>query len=110
MALLYADENFDYPVVEHLRLLGHDVVTVQEAGLAGGSDAQVLADAMAAGRAALTFNRRHFEWLHRQSAAHAGIIGCTWDRDRAALAARIDKVIAGAGSLTGRSLRVNRPP
>ena len=26
MALLYADENFDYPVVEHLRLLGHDVV------------------------------------------------------------------------------------
>jgi Domain of unknown function (DUF5615) len=36
MALLYGDENFDYPVVEHLRLLGHDVLTVQEAGKGGG--------------------------------------------------------------------------
>lgn len=34
MALLYADENFSYPVVKHLRLLGHDVLTAQEAGQA----------------------------------------------------------------------------
>ena len=32
MAQFYADENFDYPVVERLRVLGHDVLTVQEAG------------------------------------------------------------------------------
>lgn len=35
MALLYADENFAYAVVERLRLLGHDVLTVQEAGQRG---------------------------------------------------------------------------
>ena len=28
---LYADEDFFFPVVEHLRRLGHDVVTAQEA-------------------------------------------------------------------------------
>ena len=110
MVLLYADENFDYPVVEFLRQLGHDVVTVQDAGHAGGSDAQVLADATVAGRAVLTFNRKHFERLHRQSAAHAGIISCTWDQDHAALASRIDATIAAAGSLTGQHLRVNRLP
>lgn len=32
MARLYADEDFDYPVVEELRQLGHDVLTVPEAG------------------------------------------------------------------------------
>ena len=46
MAQLYADEDFDYDVVIELRGLGHDVVTVQEAGNASGSDAQVLAYAM----------------------------------------------------------------
>jgi len=35
MALLYADENFDRRVVERLRQLGHDVLTVQEAGRDG---------------------------------------------------------------------------
>jgi hypothetical protein len=110
MALLYADENFDYRVVERLRLLGHDVTTGQEAGRAGGDDPQVLADATATGRAVLTFNRRHFQRLHRQSAAHAGIIACTWDSDRAALAARIDQTIVAVGSLAGQYLRVNRSP
>jgi hypothetical protein len=110
MALFYADENFDYPVVEFLRQLGHDVLTVQEAGQTGGDDPQVLADATAAGRAILTFNRRHFERLHRQGTPHAGIVSCTWDADRAALATRIDQAIAAVPSLTGKHLRVNRPP
>ncbi|MEP0886249.1 DUF5615 family PIN-like protein [Trichocoleus sp. ST-U3] len=34
MARLYADEQYPYPVVEFLRALGHDVLTVQEAGRA----------------------------------------------------------------------------
>ncbi|MEG4276212.1 DUF5615 family PIN-like protein [Microcoleus sp. MON1_C1] len=34
MARLYADEQYPYPVVELLRALGHDVLTVQEAGRA----------------------------------------------------------------------------
>ena len=110
MARLYADENFDYPVVVHLRQLDHDVLTVQEAGRAGAKDPEVLADATAAGRAVLTYNRWHFERLHRQSATHAGIVSCKQNSHHAALAARIDQGIAAAGSLAGRHLRINRPP
>ena len=51
MANLYADENFKYAVVQHLRSYGHDVLTVQEAGEQGSGDAQVLAHATAAKRA-----------------------------------------------------------
>ena len=32
MARLYADENFDYPVVEYLRQFGHDVFRVAALG------------------------------------------------------------------------------
>ena len=35
MARLFADENFPFPVVEALRRMGHDVVTVVDAGKAG---------------------------------------------------------------------------
>ncbi len=34
MARLLADENFPFPVVLELRRLGHDVLTMHEAGLA----------------------------------------------------------------------------
>ncbi len=34
MARLYSNENFPLPVVVELRRLGHDVLTVQEAGKA----------------------------------------------------------------------------
>ena len=109
MASLYADEDFRYPVVERLRRLGHDVLTVQEAGRRGGFDPQVLADATAAGRTVLTYNRWHFECLHRQDSNHAGIISCTPDSDWDALAAPIDQAIAAAGSLAGQHIRINRP-
>jgi predicted nuclease of predicted toxin-antitoxin system len=109
MALLYADENFSYRVVERLRILGHDVLTVQEVGERGGDDARVLTYATAVGRAVLTFDRRDFDRLHRASAAHAGIISCTPD-EAGALAARIDQTIRAASSLAGKHLRVNKPP
>lgn len=35
MARIYANENFPLPVVEELRRLGHDILTVLEAGKAG---------------------------------------------------------------------------
>ena len=110
MAVFYADENFDSRVVGHLRLQGHDVQTVQEAGEAGCDDAQVLAHATAAGRAVLTFDRTDFERLHRQDPVHAGIVSCTRDDDWQALALRIDQAVAGESSLAGKHLRVNRPP
>lgn len=62
MARLYADENFPLPVVQALRRLGHDVLTSLDAGNAGRAvpDDEVLAFAVAGGRAVLTLNRRHF--------------------------------------------------
>lgn len=108
MSLLYADEDFDYSVVERLRCMSYDVLTVQEAGRRGGSDADVLADATAANRGVLTFNRWDFERLHRQSQAHAGIISCSRDDDVEVLANRIDQAIKQAGNLRGLHIRVNR--
>jgi hypothetical protein len=40
---LYADEDFPLGVVEELRQLGHDVLTVQENGRRGIPDADILA-------------------------------------------------------------------
>src|SRR5262245_13367879 len=110
MALFYADENFDYGVVQLLRALGHDVLTVQEAGEQGRDDARVLERATAEGRCVLTFDRTDFARLHRASAAHAGIVSCTRDKDGDALAARIHQAVSAAGALGGQHLRVNRPP
>ncbi len=72
MARLYSNENFPLPVIEELRRLGHDVLTVQETGQAGQStsDEQVLATACAEKRMILTFNRKHFIRLHLQQREH----------------------------------------
>ena len=37
MARLYANENFPLPVVEELRRLGHNVLTIHETGKSGQS-------------------------------------------------------------------------
>lgn len=108
--LLYADEDFTFPVTEELRLLGHDVVTVQMEGRHGRPDADVLARAHALGRVVLTHNRRHFERLHRQGAVHSGIICARRDHNKdAALAARIHAALAGRSPGLW-CIRVNRPP
>src|SRR3982074_1518777 len=107
--LLYADEDFTYPVVEELRRLGHDVLTAQEDGRRAIPDPDILARAHALGRAVLTHNRRHYERLHRQGAAHSGILSATHDNDFPRLAARIHAILAGL-SLGRWCFRVNRPP
>jgi hypothetical protein len=107
--LLYADEDFPFPSVEHLRSLGHDVITTQEDGRTTLADPVVLARAHQLGRIMLTYNRRHYERLHRGGADHSGIVSATQDPDHAGLASRIDASISGLQP--GRwCLRVNRPP
>jgi hypothetical protein len=108
---LYADEDFSYPVIQRLRQLGHDILTAHEAGQAsqGIEDAAVLAFATAAGRAVLTFNRRHFIRLHDEVSSHAGIIMCTRDDDVVALANRIHQQLQGTPILLNQLLRVYRP-
>ena len=109
MARLYADEDFPYPVVLELRRLGHDVLTVQEAGKAGQKDEAVLDGARTDGRAVLTHNRRDFIHLHYKEPIHAGIVVCRVDLDFKSLAARVDTAIRSEPELAGRLIRINRP-
>ena len=109
MTRLYADEQFPFPVVALLRNLGHDALTIQEAGNARDDDPEVLAFAVNNDRAVVTQNRRHFIRLHAQQPNYAGIIVCTDDKNLERLATRINDAIAGEETLRGKLIRVNRP-
>jgi predicted nuclease of predicted toxin-antitoxin system len=111
VARLYADEQYPFPVVTFLRALGHDVLTVQEAGKAGLKipDDEVLAFATRQGRAVLTLNRDDFKQLHLIQPNHAGILNCTNDRNWEALANRVDAAILAEAPLEGKLVRVIRP-
>jgi predicted nuclease of predicted toxin-antitoxin system len=111
MARFYSNENFPLPVVEALRRLGHDVLTVQEAGNANQEipDDEVLAFASADNRALLTINRRDFIRLHRQQSEHCGIIVCTADLDFERQARGIHEAIAALPALGNQLIRINRP-
>lgn len=112
MGRLYADEDFPFPVVEELRKLGHDVLTVHESGRGGQgiSDADVLADATADQRAVLTHNHADFKRLHRSGQSHEGIISCTQDpKDPSGLAQRIHDTVTATTDLTDQFIRVVRP-
>lgn len=107
--LLYADEDFPHTAVEHLLELGHDVLTAQDDGFSSRPDSDILARATSLNRAVLTYNRRHYERLHRQGAPHQGIVSATQDPDHSALAERIHNALANLAP--GRwCIRVNRPP
>ncbi|MGH2416412.1 MAG: DUF5615 family PIN-like protein [Microcystaceae cyanobacterium] len=111
MARLYADEQFPRRVTELLRALGHDVLTVQEAGKANLRipDEDVLAFARSNKRAVLTLNRRDFFRLHRSQTEHAGIVACKDDPDRERMVRRIHKAISAEANLKDKLIRVNRP-
>lgn len=111
MARLYANENFPCPVVEGLKALGHDVLSVQDTGQAGRAwpDEEVLRFAVAEARAVLTLNRRHFVRLHGDQPGHRGIVVCSFDADFERQARSIHEALVGTGTLDGRLIRVNRP-
>jgi predicted nuclease of predicted toxin-antitoxin system len=111
MARMYSNENFPLPVVEHLRMLGHDMLSSRDAGNANKAidDEDVLKFAIEQDRAVLTFNRKHFIRLHRQLPNHRGIIICTSDDDFVALAQRIHEAVSGLEELAGRLIKVYLP-
>ncbi|MBL7797270.1 MAG: DUF5615 family PIN-like protein [Saprospiraceae bacterium] len=112
MAKLYANENFDFAVVEILRDLHHDILTTLEAGNANQSipDEDVLSFAHAHRRIVVTFNYQDFKQLHRTFPNHSGIIICTEDKDIGALALRIHHALENAeGNLENQLVRINRP-
>ena len=111
MAYFYSNENFPLPVVDELRKLGHDVLTIQEAGKANQAmpDEDVLTFAFLQERILLTLNRKHFIKLHKNKARHAGILACTYDPNFKALAKRIHESVKGEESLPEKLIRINRP-
>jgi hypothetical protein len=110
LARFFADENFPRPVVKALRLLGHDVLTTQELGIAlvGSSDRAILKEAASQSRAVLTLDRKHFIRLHDEMHTHMGIVVCSAEPDFAALAARIHDVATQTSELRQQILRINR--
>jgi len=111
MARLYANENFPLPVVDELRCLGHDVLTIHETGKAGQAlpDEDVLTFARNDSRILLTLNRKHFIHLHNKRPGHSGVVVCTFDPDFQAQARRIHQEIESKSDLKNRLIRINRP-
>jgi predicted nuclease of predicted toxin-antitoxin system len=111
MARLYMDEQFPKVVSQLLREMGHDVLTVQEAGKGnlGIPDEDVLAFAIGENRAVVTLNRDDFIRLHRSDSQHCGIIVCTNDPDRQRMASRLNEAIVTPEFLNRNLIRVVRP-
>jgi Domain of unknown function (DUF5615) len=74
MARFYLDEDVSNVVGDHLRSLGHDVETTDEAGRKGSDDSAQLAYAIGQDRIVNTHNRKHFRRLHRSTPGHKGIV------------------------------------
>jgi predicted nuclease of predicted toxin-antitoxin system len=108
MFRFYANENLSSVLVNELRRLGHDVLTSYEAGNANQRipDERVLADATAADRCVVTFNRDDFLKLHRSGVQHSGIIVCKDDRDRLGQALALHEYLITQQTLTNRFIRV----
>ncbi len=74
LRLLIDEDTQDARLVLMLRTEGHDVVTVNEAGLRGQTDSAVLAHAVRDRRVVLTLNCRDFLELHEVAETHSGIV------------------------------------
>ncbi len=114
MARLYADEQFPARATRRLRLLGHDVLTVQQTNVSkygdAKSDEEVLRFATNDDRAVVTLNRQDFVQLAREIHWHCGIITCLPDKNPDRLARKIDSAIKDVlrehATLKGRIVRV----
>ena len=108
---LYADENFPLPVVEELRRLGLDVLTMYEDEKANQSltDEEVLSIARDKNRVLLTANRRDFIQLHRRQPNHSGMIVCTFDPDFIGQGQRIANALRDRASLENELIKIYRP-
>ena len=111
MAFLVADENFPLPAINHLRQMGHDILTLQQLDMAsqGIPDDLVLATANGLKRCLLTLNRKDFIKLHQLNSNHAGIVIATSDTDFIALAERVHTCLSMNQVVAGQLLRVQRP-
>ena len=112
MAKIYANENFPRQCVDALRELKHNVLTTEDSGKSDRAipDDEVLEYSTEQERILITFNRKDFIKLHKDGAEHAGIIVCTVDINFEALAQRIHNALEENPDMSGKLIRVNRPP
>ncbi|NMF83704.1 DUF5615 family PIN-like protein [Nodosilinea sp. P-1105] len=110
MLRLYADEQFPWPVVQQLRILGYDILTAQEAEQANQRipDDQVLSFATHENRAVIIQNRRDFVRLHQQNLSHAGIVVCSKNLDWDDFTATIHQHLTNYEELKGQLVRITR--
>lgn len=80
LKLLVDEDSQAKRLVNLLRQAGHDVLTINEAGLAGEDDAIVLDYARQERRLLLTQNCKDFEVLHQENLNHPGILGIYRER------------------------------
>jgi predicted nuclease of predicted toxin-antitoxin system len=73
LRLLIDEDSQDKVLVRLLREAGHDVVTVNEAGLMSQPDSTVFSYAIDKNRIVLTLNCRDFKALHQANPNHPGI-------------------------------------
>ena len=74
LQLLIDEDSQDKVLVKLLRKAGHDVVTVNEAGLMSQPDLVVFNYAAENNRVILTLNCSDFEVLHEENPSHSGIL------------------------------------
>jgi Domain of unknown function (DUF5615) len=111
MIKLYADENFEFPVVRRLREKGYDILTTGEAGKDNQCipDEDVLEFAISQSRAVITLNYNHFRNLHNQVKTHYGIVICSRNDDWDSFADCIDIALRTEESIEGKLIRINHP-
>ena len=110
------DENLSPQLARHLRVVyGYDAVHVNEIGLQGARDDDVLACAVAEGRIVITSNGNDFRRLGRGSPSHPGLAiilapsGLQQQiRFGADIAAAIDARISAGGAASGHLFEIDR--
>lgn len=113
MKLLLDEDSQGAALVRLLRAAGHDVETVNEAGLTSQDDSTVLAYARRTGRVLLTRNGRDFLRLHQADNRHLGILMEHQDADPAKnmtypqIAAAIGKIEVSGWNLPGEFVGIN---
>ncbi len=81
LKLLIDEDSQAKPLVNLLRSVGHDVLTVNQVGLTSQSDVVVLDYARQNNLVLLTHNCRDFEALHQTDPDHPGILAIYQDAD-----------------------------
>lgn len=113
MKLLLDEDSQGRVFTRLMREAGHDVETVNDAGLVGKPDPVVLAYAKQAGRVLLTRNGVDFAALHQADSAHPGILieyqhdDISKNMTNAQIVAAIGKIEASDWDIRGALVSVN---